>query len=158
MQLGCGNLSVLKLFSTKTLNLNRNANTYRRLFLPHFNVLPLGLGEVIPNLLVAGSSENSFDLTDCRWHGCRMSHTKTQQILYCTPCFKLSTKFVLIDVFPFSTFFVCFFVQEICKCKSIYTFFFCFIKKSFSNNEIVKIVRIRFVFFFSKKQFIERKV
>lgn len=42
-----------------------NANTYRGLFLPHFDVLPLSLCEVIPDLLVAGRSKDAFNLTDC---------------------------------------------------------------------------------------------
>jgi len=40
-------------------------HTYRGLFLPHLDVLPLRLSEVIPDLLVAGRSKDSFDLTDC---------------------------------------------------------------------------------------------
>lgn len=39
--------------------------TYRGLLLPHLDVLPLRLSEVIPDLLVAGRSKDSFDLTDC---------------------------------------------------------------------------------------------
>lgn len=50
-------------------------HTYRRLFLPHLDVLPLRLSEVIPDLLVACRSKDSFNLTDCWWHG-RMLHTK----------------------------------------------------------------------------------
>lgn len=40
-------------------------HTYRRLLLPHLDVLPLRLSEVIPDLLVTGRSKDSFDLTDC---------------------------------------------------------------------------------------------
>lgn len=63
-------------------------HTYRGLLLPHLDVLPLCLSEVIPDLLVAGRSKDSFDLTDCWWHG-RMLHTKTQQILRCIPLLEL---------------------------------------------------------------------
>jgi hypothetical protein len=38
--------------------------TYRTLLLPHFYVLSLGFGEMVPNLLVTGSWENPLDLTD----------------------------------------------------------------------------------------------
>lgn len=40
-------------------------HTYRGLFLPHLDILPLRLSEVIPDLLVARRSKDSFDLTDC---------------------------------------------------------------------------------------------
>lgn len=38
--------------------------TYPCLFLPHAYVLALGLGEMVPNLLVTGCREYSLDLTD----------------------------------------------------------------------------------------------
>jgi len=38
--------------------------TYPCLFLPHAYVLALGLGEMVPNLLVTGRREYSLDLTD----------------------------------------------------------------------------------------------
>lgn len=47
-----------------TIHIER-AYTYRRLFLPHFNIFSLCLGEVIPNFLVTGCSKYPFDLTDC---------------------------------------------------------------------------------------------
>lgn len=49
-----------------TIHIER-AYTYRRLFLPHFNIFSLCLGEVIPNFLVTGCSKYPFDLTDCWW-------------------------------------------------------------------------------------------
>lgn len=38
--------------------------TYRRLLLPHLNVLSLGFGEVVPDLLMGGGRKDSLDLTD----------------------------------------------------------------------------------------------
>lgn len=37
---------------------------YLGLLLPHLNVAPLCLGEVVPDLLVTCSDEDSLDLTD----------------------------------------------------------------------------------------------
>lgn len=37
---------------------------YLGLLLPHLNVAPLSLGEVVPDLLVTSRAEHSLDLTD----------------------------------------------------------------------------------------------
>lgn len=60
-------------------------HTYRGLLLPHLDILPLRLSEVIPDFLVAGRSKDSFDLTDCWWHVVACCIQKTQQILRCIP-------------------------------------------------------------------------
>jgi hypothetical protein len=43
----------------------RSGRTYRQLFAPGLDVLPLGLGKVIPNLLVAAGTEERVYLPDC---------------------------------------------------------------------------------------------
>lgn len=64
----------MKLLKTKNINVIRFncfdlfyklfGRTYHRLFFPALDVLTLRFGEMIPNLLVTGSHEQSLNLTD----------------------------------------------------------------------------------------------
>jgi len=56
---------------------SRVNSTYLSLFLPHVNVPPLSLGEVIPNLLLTASQEHSLDLTDYKDKKLRPDLTNT---------------------------------------------------------------------------------